>query len=291
MPKIAIVTDSNSGITQERAKELGITVMPMPFFVNGKLHYEDIDFSQEDFYRALTDNTVTVSTSQPSPGEVMALWEKLLKNYDEIVYIPMSSGLSASCGTAQSLAEEFGGKVQVVNNQRISVTQYQSVLDAMSLADAGYDAAGIRECTGTAEIWIPVYILWWIHLKYLKKGGRITPAVALIGNGFKSETGSADSGMKADSMQVRGLKSAKKVMLEAMHKDFDGRFSQFVADGDMALHIAYCYGQEETVSDWMNEVKASFPGMEVHGDLLSLSIVCHTGPGCLAIACGRKPRP
>ncbi len=291
MPKIAIVTDSNSGITQERAKELGITVMPMPFFVNGKLHYEDIDFSQEDFYRALTDNTVTVSTSQPSPGEVMALWEKLLKNYDEIVYIPMSSGLSASCGTAQSLAEEFGGKVQVVNNQRISVTQYQSVLDAMSLADAGYDAAGIREVLERQKFDSSIYIMV-NTLKYLKKGGRITPAVALIGTVLNLKPVLQIQGEKLDSYaKVRGLKAAKKVMLDAMHKDFDGRFSQFAADGDMALHIAYCYGQEETVSDWMNEVKASFPGMEVHGDLLSLSIVCHTGPGCLAIACGRKPRP
>ena len=144
MPKTAIVTDSNSGITQSRAEELGITVMPMPFFVNGSCHYEDVDLSQEEFYRLLSDDTMSVSTSQPAPGEVIDLWKKLLKDYDEIVHIPMSSGLSASCGTALSLAEDFDGKVQVVNNHRISVTQYQSVMDAITLAEAGWDAAAIR---------------------------------------------------------------------------------------------------------------------------------------------------
>lgn len=291
MPKIAIVTDSNSGITQNRAKEMGITVMPMPFFVNGRLHYEDIDLSQEEFYRLLADDTVSVSTSQPSPGEVISLWKKLLKNYDEIVHIPMSGGLSASCSTAVSLAEDFGGKVQVVDNQRISVTQYQSVLDAMALADAGYDAAGIREVLEREKLQSSIYIMV-NTLKYLKKGGRITPAVALIGTVLNLKPVLQIQGEKLDSYaKVRGLKSAKKVMLDAMHKDFSGRFSEYAANGTMALQVAYCYGQDETVKEWTEEVKASFPGMEVHGDLLSLSIACHTGPGCLAIACSKKAVP
>jgi DegV family protein with EDD domain len=289
MPKIAVVTDSNSGITQKRAEEMGITVMPMPFFVNGKLHYEDIDLSQEEFYRLLADDSVSVSTSQPSPGEVLSLWKKLLKSYEEIVYIPMSSGLSASCGTAMSLAEDFGGKVQVVNNQRISVTQYQSVLDAIALAEAGYDAAGIREVLEREKLDSSIYIMV-DTLKYLKKGGRITPAVALIGTVLNLKPVLQIQGKKLDSYaKVRGVKSARKAMLDAMHRDFDGRFAEYVKKGQMALHIAYCYGQEEAVRDWKEEVEASFPGMEVHGDLLSLSIVCHTGPGCLAIACGKRP--
>lgn len=161
MPKTAIVTDSNSGITQSRAEELGITVMPMPFFVNGSCHYEDVDLSQEEFYRLLSDDTMSVSTSQPAPGEVIDLWKKLLKDYDEIVHIPMSSGLSASCGTALSLAEDFDGKVQVVNNHRISVTQYQSVMDAITLAEAGWDAAAIRSRL-EEENRNPASISWWI---------------------------------------------------------------------------------------------------------------------------------
>ena len=290
MPKIAIVTDSNSGITQERGKELGITVVPMPFFINEKLYYEDIDLSQEDFYRLLADDKVTVSTSQPSPGDLIALWNELLKVYDEIVYIPMSSGLSASCSTAISLAEDFGGRVQVVNNQRISVTQYQSVMDAIALKKAGYDAAGICGVLEKEKMESSIYIMV-DTLKYLKKGGRITPAVALIGTVLNLKPVLQIQGERLDSYaKVRGLKAAKKAMLEAMHNDFDNRFAQYAADGDMALQVAYCYGQDDVVEEWITDVKASFPGMEIHGDLLSLSIVCHTGPGCLAIASAKKVR-
>lgn len=260
MPKTAIVTDSNSGITQSRAEELGITVMPMPFFVNGSCHYEDVDLSQEEFYRLLSDDTMSVSTSQPAPGEVIDLWKKLLKDYDEIVHIPMSSGLSASCGTALSLAEDFDGKVQVVNNHRISVTQYQSVMDAITLAEAGWDAAAIRSRLEEEKQESSIYIMV-DSLKYLK----------------------LDAFAKS-----RGVKAAKKTMLEAMHKDFDTRFAGHIKNGEMCLQIAYCYGMEAEVEEWRREVEQSFPGMAVHGDLLSLSIVCHTGPGCLAIASAKK---
>ena len=291
MAKIAIVTDSNSGINQEQSRELGITVMPMPFFVNEKLHYEDIDLTQEEFYRLLTDDTISVSTSQPSPGDVLALWNKLLKDYDEIVYIPMSSGLSASCSTAISLAEDFDGKVQVVNNQRISVTQYQSVLDAIVLRDAGYDAVGIREVLEREKMESSIYIMV-DSLKYLKKGGRITPAAALIGSVLKLKPVLQIQGERLDAYaKARGVKAAKKIMLEAMHNDFNSRFAEYAADDQMSLYIAYCYGQDEVVKEWLSEVQASFPGLQAGSGLLSLSVVCHTGPGCLAIACGKKVVP
>ena len=288
MAKVAIVTDSNSGITQERAKELGITVIPMPFFVNGTCYYEGVNLDQEEFYRLLTDDTMAVSTSQPSPGDVIDLWNNLLKEYEEIVHIPMSSGLSASCGTALSLAEDFDGRVQVVNNHRISVTQYQSVLDAAAMARAGCRALEIRQRLEDEKQESSIYIMV-DTLKYLKKGGRITPAAAMIGKVLKLKPVLQIQGEKLDAYaKVRGIKAAKKVMLEAMHKDFDTRFAKYVQRGEMCLQIAYCYGMEEAVDEWRREVETSFPGMPVHGDLLSLSIACHTGPGCLAIASAKK---
>ena len=288
MPKVAVVTDSNSGITQKKAKEMGITVLPMPFFVNGACYYEDINLDQKEFYRLLTDDTMSVSTSQPAPGEVTELWEKLLRDYDEIVHIPMSGGLSASYETARSLAEEFGGRVQVVNNHRISVTQYQSVRDAMTMAEAGYDAASIRRRLEEERQESSIYIMV-DTLKYLKKGGRITPAAAMIGTVLKLKPVLQIQGEKLDAYaKARGVKSAKKIMLEAMHRDFDTRFAEHVRRGEMCLQIAYCYGMEEEVEIWRREVETSFPGMKVHGDLLSLSIACHTGPGCLAIASAKK---
>ena len=209
--RTAIATDSNSGITQEQAEKLGIYVLPMPFMINGEMFYEGVNLTHEEFFRQMEEGA-DITTSQPSPGEVMACG-KTAENYDEIVYIPMSSGLSASCGTAQSLAEEFGGKVQVVNNQRISVTQYQSVLDAMSLADAGYDAAGIREVLERQKFDSSIYIMV-NTLKYLKKGGRITPAVALIGTVLNLKPVLQIQGEKLDSYaKVRGLKAAKKLCL------------------------------------------------------------------------------
>lgn len=288
MPRVAVVTDSNSGITQDRAKKLGITVIPMPFFINGTCYYEDVNLSQKDFYRLLTDDSVSVSTSQPSPGEVTDLWKRLLKDYDEIVHIPMSSGLSASCGTALSLADDFEGKVQVVNNHRISVTQYQSVLDAIAMANAGYSADSIRRRLEDEKQESSIYIMV-DTLKYLKKGGRVPPAAAMIGTVLKIKPVLQIQGDKLDAFaKSRGVKSAKKVMLEAMHRDFESRFASHIKNEEMCLQIAYCYGMEDTVAEWRSEVETSFPGMNVHGDLLSLSIVCHTGPGCLAIASAKK---
>ena len=180
MGNVAIVTDSNSGISQAEAKELGIYVIPMPFLVDGKLYFEDVDMNKEQFYHFL-ENDADLSTSQPSPGDVMDLWDKLLKEYDEIVHIPMSSGLSASCSTAMGLARDYDGKVQVVDNQRISVTMQQSVMDAKHLVAAGKSAAQIKEILEKEALESSIYLMV-DTLKYLKKGGRITPSAALLGS-------------------------------------------------------------------------------------------------------------
>ena len=212
MGNVAIVTDSNSGISQAEGKELGIYVIPMPFLVDGKLYFEDVDMNKEQFYHFL-ENDADLSTSQPSPGDVMDLWDKLLKEYDEIVHIPMSSGLSASCSTAMGLARDYDGKVQVVDNQRISVTMQQSVMDAKHLVAAGKSAAQIKEILEKEALESSIYLMV-DTLKYLKKGGRITPAAALLGSALNLKPILQIQGDKLDAYKkVRGVKAAKKNML------------------------------------------------------------------------------
>ena len=223
MGKIAIVTDSNSGITQDEGRELGISVLPMPFYINDVMYLEGITLSQEEFYEKLK-NDEAISTSQPGPAEVCGLWDNLLEEYDEVVHIPMSSGLSAACDTATALSREYGGKVQVVNNQRISVTQRQSVLDALALRDVGKTAAEIKEVLEAEKMESSIYITLET-LKYLKKGGRITPAAAAIGTVLNLKPVLQIQGEKLDAYaKVRGKKQAKKVMLKAMREDWDSRF-------------------------------------------------------------------
>ena len=283
MGSVAIVTDSNSGISQAEGKELGIYVIPMPFLVNGKLYFEDVDMNKEQFYHFL-ESDADLSTSQPSPGDVMDLWDKLLKEYDEIVHIPMSSGLSASCATAMGLAQEYDGKVQVVDNQRISVTMQQSVMDAKHLAAAGKSAAQIKEILEKEALESSIYLVV-DTLKYLKKGGRITPAAALLGSALNLKPILQIQGEKLDAYKkVRGMKAAKKNMLDAMKKDVEGRFADYVAKGQLNLHVAYTT-DEETAKQWMEEVQNAFPDLTItRMDPLSFSITCHTGPGVLAIA-------
>lgn len=288
MPDIAIVTDSNSGITQEEAKKLGVYVLAMPFFVDEKIHFEGIDLSQDKFYELLAADA-NVSTSQPSPGDVMELWHNLLKDYAEIVYIPMSSGLSTSCHTAMALAADFDNRVFVADNNRISVTQRQAVLDAKALANAGWTGAQIKEILETESMEASIYLMV-DTLKYLKKGGRVTPAVAMIGTVLNIKPVLTIQGDKLDAFaNVRGMKRAKKVMLEAMKQDMEKRFAKPLADGLMRLQIAYSYGQDEAVNIWREEVRAAFPGMEIDESLLSLSVACHTGPGVIAVACSKVP--
>lgn len=283
MGNVAIVTDSNSGISQAEGKELGIYVIPMPFLVDGKLYFEDVDMNKEQFYHFL-ENDADLSTSQPSPGDVMDLWDKLLKEYDEIVHIPMSSGLSASCSTAMGLARDYDGKVQVVDNQRISVTMQQSVMDAKHLVAAGKSAAQIKEILEKEALESSIYLMV-DTLKYLKKGGRITPAAALLGSALNLKPILQIQVDKLDAYKkVRGVKAAKKNMLEAMKKDVEGRFSDYVTKGQLKLHVAYTT-DEETAKQWKEEVQNMFPDIAItRMDPLSFSVTCHTGPGVLAIA-------
>ena len=282
MGNVAIVTDSNSGISQAEGKELGIYVIPMPFLVDGKLYFEDVDMNKEQFYHFL-ENDADLSTSQPSPGDVMDLWDKLLKEYDEIVHIPMSSGLSASCSTAMGLARDYDGKVQVVDNQRISVTMQQSVMDAKHLVADGKSAAQIKEILEKEALESSIYLMV-DTLKYLKKGGRITPSAALLGSALNLKPILQIQGDKLDAYKkVRGVKAAKKNMLEAMKKDVEGRFSDYVAKGQLKLHVAYTT-DEETARQWKEEVQSVFPDIAISRmDPLSFSVTCHTGPGVLAI--------
>ena len=283
MSSVAIVTDSNSGISQAEGKELGIYVIPMPCLVDGKLYYENVDITKEQFYHFL-ESDADLTTSQPSPGDVMDLWDKLLKEYDEIVHIPMSSGLSASCSTAMGLAQDYDGKVQVVNNQRISVTMQQSVMDAKHLAATGKSAAQIKEILEKEALESSIYLVV-DTLKYLKKGGRITPAAALLGSALNLKPLLQIQGEKLDAYKkVRGMKAAKKNMLDAMKKDVEGRFADYVAKGQLKLHVAYTT-DEETAKQWMEEVQNAFPDLTItRMDPLSFGITCHTGPGVLAIA-------
>lgn len=284
MSKTAIVTDSNSGITQSRGKKLGIYVLPMPFFIDGELFLEDISLTQEQFYERLGADS-DISTSQPSPGDVMELWEKLLKEYDEIVHIPMSSGLSNSCDTAVSIAEEYGGRVQVVNNQRISVTQEQSVYDAMTLRDRGMSAREIREVLEREKFQSSIYITV-DTLKYLKKGGRVTPAAAAVGTVLNLKPVLQIQGEKLDAFaKVRGWKAAKRTMLNAIEKDLTGRFAD--VKYDMVLGMAYTCSSEEA-QEWKQEITERFPGYEIVEGPLSLSVACHIGPGAMAVTCMKR---
>ena len=284
MSKLAIITDSNSGITQSRGKELGIFVLPMPFFIDGQLFLEDITLTQEQFYERLGADS-DISTSQPSPGDVMELWEKVLKDYDEIVHIPMSSGLSSSCATAMSIAGEYGGRVQVVNNQRISVTQEQSVYDAMKLRDEGKSAEEIKEILEKERLLSSIYITV-DTLKYLKKGGRITPAAAAIGTVLNLKPVLQIQGEKLDAFaKVRGWKAAKKAMLNAVEKDLNGRFADI--KDQMVLGMAYTCSFEEA-QEWKGEILERFPGYELLEGPLSLSVACHIGPGAMAVTCMKK---
>lgn len=285
MSKVAIVSDSNSGITQLQAEALGITILPMPFFVGDKTLYEDIDLSQKEFYQMLSENA-NISTSMPLVGNVTDTWDALLKEYDEIVHIPMSSGLSGSCETALMLAQDYEGKVQVVNNQRISVTQRQSVLDAMALAEQGHSAAEIKEILERDKFESSIYIMV-DTLYYLKKGGRITPAAAALGTLLKLKPVLQIQGEKLDAFaKARTVKQAKNLMIEAMKHDFAERFHD--PEGkSMHLEMAYTYDLDAAEA-FRQEVQEAFPGLESHMDPLSLSVSCHIGPGALAVACSKK---
>lgn len=285
--KIAVVTDSNSGITQAQAKEMGVAVLPMPFMIDGETYYEDITLTREQFYQRLKDNA-DIATSQPTPDSILKMWDKLLKEYDQIIHIPMSSGLSGSCSTAMMLAgeDEYEVKVFVVDNRRISVTQYQSVKDAQMLAAMGMDGTQIKkrleETAADSVIFITVDTL-----KYLKKGGRITPAAAALGTLLKIKPVLIILGEKLDSFaKARTMKQAKTMMMNAIQKELDGRLHDSECRN---CHLAIAHtDNEEAALEFKKEVEERFPNADVYMAPLSLSIACHIGPGSLAVTATRK---
>ena len=300
MAKIAIVTDSNSGITQRQAAELGISVVPMPFDIDGKTYYEDISLTQEEFYIKLNGNA-DISTTQPSPENVMDMWRKLLEDHESVIYIPMSSGLSGSCQTAMvfSMEDEFDGKVFVIDNQRISVTQRQAVLDAKLMADEGIAVEEIVKYLMDTKMESSIYIMV-DTLKYLKKGGRVTPAAAALGTILKLKPVLQIQGEKLDAYsKTRGKKQAKRVMLKAMQNDWENIMINAVkADvekrfggnvNNVHLEIAHTHNLQEALN-FKEEVAAAFPEYQgqIYVDHLSLSVSCHIGPGSLALAATKR---
>ena len=286
MKKIAITTDSNSGILPDEYKDKGVFVLPMPFLINDEAYFENVNLTQEGFYQLL-DSNASVSTSQPSYGELTDFWENILQEYDEIVHIPMSSGLSKSCENALRIAEEYNGKVHVVDNRRISVTLKQSVVDAVVLRDKGVSAKEIKgyleSTAGDSSIYIAVDTM-----KYLKKGGRVTPTAAAIATVLKIKPILSIRGAKLDKFAVaRTPQKTKESMKLAMKKDLETTFAEFVDNGEMVLYVAHTNAYEEA-EKFANEVRAFFPKIPVtFCDPLSLSVSCHIGPGALAIACAR----
>ncbi len=288
MSRVKIITDSNSGITQRQGKEMGIEVVPMPFYINETQYLEDITMTQEDFYQALADDRAEVSTSQPSPETIMEMWTRGLEEYDEIVHIPMSSGISSSCATAMMLAQEdeFEGRVYVVDNQRISVTQRRSVLQAKELADKGFSGKEIFDILTRDKLESSIYIMV-DTLKYLKKGGRLTPAVAAIGTVLRIKPVLQIQGDKLDSYaKVKTLKQAKQTMIKAITSDLEHRFAD---SGNMYIDIAHTQNREEA-EKFREELNMLFPEHNIHIDPLSLSVSCHIGPGALAVTLSNKPK-
>lgn len=286
MNKIAIMTDSNSGITQKEAEVLRIRVLPMPFLIDGETFFEEISLTQEQFYERLAQD-VDISTSQPSPEDVTKAWEELLEENESIVYIPMSSGLSGSCQTAIMLADDYEGKVQVVDNQRISVTQRQSVLAAIELAKEGKTAVQIKEILEANKFESSIYIML-DTLKYLKKGGRITPAAAALGSALRLKPVLQIQGEKLDAFSIaRTKKQGVSKMLAAIEEDIKTRFGGLDNMENIHMEVAHTVN-EEAALELVEMIKERFGVETVDMYPLSLSISCHIGAGSLAVACSKR---
>lgn len=284
---VAIVTDSNSGIFEEEGKILGVHVIPMPVILEGKTYYEGIDLTHEEFYQCLEEKR-EVFSSQPSPAEVLDMWDKLLlSEYDELVYIPMSSGLSGSCQTAQVLAQDYEEKVQVVDNHRISVTQRQSVLDALMLKEKGCSAKEIKEALEQTAYESIVYV-GVETLEYLKMGGRVTPAGAAMGTLLSIKPLLVIAGERLDAYaKVRGTKSCKKRLLMEM-KTIADKFHK--NSDEIYVGVAGSLGKKEEHQEWMEMVQEMFPWEDVKYDPLTFSISCHVGPGAFGMGISKKIR-
>lgn len=284
MKKIAIVTDSNSGIGKDAPE--GVFVVPMPFLINDEDYFENINLSQEEFYKLLSEDA-NVSTSQPSIGDLSDFWTDILKDYDEIVHIPMSSGLSNSCATATNLANDFGGRVYVVDNHRVSISLKESVYDAVKLREAGKTAAEIKNYLVNTSADSSIYIAV-DTMKFLKKGGRVTPAAAMIGSILKIKPILQIHGEKLDKyMLARGSIKAREILKEALKKDLEGKFAEYTIKGEMCVSVAYTDNPAEA-EKFMAEFQEMMPDIPVHfNDPLPLSVTCHIGPGALGVACTR----
>ena len=286
MKTVSVITDSNSGITPQEGTSLGIQILPMPFLINGETYFENIDLTQDAFYRILSED-VSISTSQPSPEAVCRIWDEALKTSESIVYIPMSSGLSGSCQTAMMLAQDYDGKVQVVNNQRISVTQRRAVLDAAAMAEKGYTALRIKEILEREALNSSIYIAL-NTLYYLKKGGRLTPAAAALGTALRLKPVLQIQGERLDTFSIaRTVKQAQEKMLAAIEHDIETRFGGREHMDELVIDFAYTQNPANALS--MAELaKERFGIQEIHIDPLSLSVSCHIGPGAYAITVTKK---
>ncbi|MBE5745021.1 MAG: DegV family protein [Clostridiales bacterium] len=284
--KIAITTDSSSGILPNECTGKNVFLLPLPFLINGECYFENVNLTQDVFYEKLAAGA-DVSTSQPSLGELTEFWTDVLKSYDEIVHIPLSSGLSQSCASATALAKDFNGKVHVVNNRRVSVTLKQSVFDAEKLANQGKSALEIKEYLEETADDSSIYIAV-DTMKYLKKGGRVTPAAAMIGTILKIKPVLQIHGDKLDKYALaRGNAKAKDAMKAAMKKDVETKFAKLVEKGELALYIAHSANESEAVT-FQAEIQALFPNIPVTMcEPLSPVISCHIGPGSLAVAASR----
>ena len=289
MKKVGIATDSNSGISPKEAERLGVKVLPMPFFIDGNCYYEEVSLSRDAFFEALNSGK-EVSTSQPAPEAVMELWREALTEYEEVLYIPMSSGLSGSCATAMMLAKEpeFLGKVFVVDNGRVATPLHRCILDSIELIQEGYTAAQIRDRLEASKEKMVIYIAVET-LEYLKRGGRITPATAALGTLLNIKPIlKFDIGVLESYKKCRGMKKARKELLETMKMEVETTFREEYEKGELYL-LAATSADEETTKEWVAEIEAFFPGMKVLCDELSLGLSCHIGEGGLGIACSCKP--
>lgn len=289
MPVVAVMTDSNCGLLQEDEERYGISIIPMPVVIDGNTYYEGVDISQEQFYEKLSRGAA-VTSSQPSPGDVMDRWDRLLKDYDEIVYIPMSSGLSHSYACAAAFAGEYDGRVHVVDNHRISITQAQAAFDARILAEQGKSGAQIKGILEREALDASIYIAV-DTLEYLQKGGRVTPAGAAIGTVLNIKPVLTIQGGKLDAYaKTRGMKSAFKTMCRALKSEISGRFHDLYEDGCLCAGIADTHMEREDLENWKEELARAFPELEVMHIPLTLSIGCHIGPGGLGVGVYRKHR-
>ena len=279
--KIAIATDTNSGITAMEGEKLGVFVLAMPVNLEETIHYEGIDITSEQLYDAMRQHR-DVFTSQPSPGQLMELWDGILaKGYDEIVYIPMSSGLSGSCQSAALFAQDYDGRVQVVDNHRISVTQKESVISALRLVEQGYDAGQIRDFLEKHAYDASIYITV-DSMEYLKKGGRVTPAAATLATVLNLKPVLTIQGDKLDAFaKVRGMKLAESKMIDALHQDRAERFKD-VPESRLLIETAGTLENEALAESWRQQVQAEFPFAKVSYANLPCSIACHVGMNSVA---------